>query len=273
VFPDQLDIVREIESDRPDIAEKTLFLVPGEEFVDAHLWKHTDLESPRLYPYIEKEQYIAAYRERRKDVCAFDWGDSPHDDVLLTHFRKMATISPYIAKSIEREITFIIKGRASETVLTVDFSTGTVQKDLGTNPLYVLTAPASSVMAVLDGKATWDDIFLSCRIIFDERGKRFIPHYKPLMRYMDSAMLRKLEHYEKILTGLGEDITMIEVTFGKEIFRIQRFCPHAGLDLKANGRINEDGTITCLGHRFNLRTGECVNAHHYSLKVMKTEVV
>ena len=101
---------------------------------------------------------------------------------------------------------------------------------------------------------------------FDERTDAFVAHFKPLLRYMDAELFRELEHYERRLDGEEETI---DVMFGGETFRVQRRCPHAGTDLEYHGRVNDDGTITCLAHRFrfDLRSGECKNARGYRLKV------
>jgi UDP-MurNAc hydroxylase len=269
VFPDQLDIVREIERDRPDIAEKTLFLLPGEALSDTGLWSTIDLTAARLLPYTQKEAYIAAYAQRRRDVCSFDWGEPPADDLLLPYFQHMATLSPYISRHIGGDITFIVQGTTCQKIYTVDFVAGQARQGISSAPLYILTVPASSLLAVLDGVATWDDIFLSFRMTFDERTDRFIAHFKALLRYMDAELLLKIAEYETHLTGEREDVPMIDVMCGGKQFRIQRLCPHAGTDLEHHGRVQDNGTITCLAHRFcfDLETGECTNAQGYRLKV------
>lgn len=269
VFPDQLDILREIEHSRVDIAAKSLFLLPGEKFDDAFLWNKVDLGSERLVPYTRKRQYIEAYRERRVDVCSLDFGDPPDDMILMAYFEKMPALSAYISACIGGEITFIIKGATSETAVTVDFSTGTTQKGTGADPLYTLTVPASCLTAVLAERATWDDIFLSLRMQFNERTDRFIPHYKTLLRYMDGELFHNVEQYEKKINVDNDKLEMIEIELGDKKMWIQRFCPHAGADLMNNGRVNADGTITCLSHRlrFDLRTGQCVNGRTYKLRV------
>ena len=117
VFPDQLDIAREIERDRPDIAEKTLFLLPGEALSDTGLWSTLDLTAARLLPYTQKEAYIAAYAQRRRDVCHFDWGEPPDDDLLLAYFQHMATLSPYMSRHIGGDMTFIVQGTTCQRAL------------------------------------------------------------------------------------------------------------------------------------------------------------
>lgn len=267
VFPDQLDVLEEVALARPDIAARSLFLLPGEPLDDRGLWRAADPASPRMAPYTDKPAYVVAYRERREDVIGFDWGALPDEGRLLEHFRKMVSLSDYISSCIGGEITFVVRGASEEKSYTVDFVRKSVRHGSSEDALYVLTVRASAVSAILDGSATWDDAFLSFRMTFDERTDRFVAHLKTLLRYMDAEVFRKLELYEKQLAG-AEEVAMIEVAFGGETFRIQRKCPHAGTDLGRHGRINPDGTITCLAHRFcfDLRTGDCLNATGYRLK-------
>jgi UDP-MurNAc hydroxylase len=269
VFPDQLDILCEIQRSRADIAAKSLFLLPGEKFDDAHLWSEIDLESERLIPYTRKSEYIEAYRQRRQEFCSLELVEPPDDNILMAYFGTMPALSEYISTCIGGALTFTIKGATSETVITVDFSTGTTHKGTVANPLYTLTIPASSLVAVLAGRATWDDIFLSLRMQFDEQAERFVPHYKTLLRYMDSELFDRIELYERGINADNDGMEMMEVDLCDGKVWIQRFCPHAGADFLYNGRVNADGTITCLSHRlsFDLRTGRCVNGRTYQLRV------
>jgi len=123
VFPDQLDIVRHIEGDRPGIAAQTLFLLPGEEFDDRYLWKVTDLKSKRLLPYTRKSECLDSYRQRRRDTCTLDWGDPINEELLFGYFNEMATCWPYMSGKIGGEVSFIVKGRSSSQAYTVDFAT------------------------------------------------------------------------------------------------------------------------------------------------------
>ena len=269
VFPDQLDIVRHIERDRPTLAAQTLFLLPGDEFDDRYLWKATDLKSKRLLPYTQKSEYLDSYRQRRRDTCTLDCGDPIDEGLLFGYFNEMATCWPYMSEKIGGEVSFIVKGRSSSQAYTVDFATRGAGKGTSYRPLYTITAPAASIAAILEGSATWDDILLSLRVVIDEKVANYIPHLKPLLRYMDTEVFALLERYERQFEDPEIDTSFMEVRLGDDVFCIQRFCPHAGNDLQYNGRLNDDGTITCLAHRlcFDIKTGECVNARGYRLKV------
>ncbi len=267
VFPDQLDILDHFQQHAPDIASRALCVLPGEELCDERLWTRTDRGEARLHPYTHKADYLAAYALRRADLNSYDWGGMPEDSRLIEHFTHMATVSPWAAEKIGGALVFEIVGRSAKTSFTVDFATGTAYRGASATPLYVLTAPAASVAAVIAGEATWDDVFLSLRMTFDERTDRFVAHFKTLLKYLDPAILQAVEAHES--RAAGAEVPMITVRSGDSDHCIQRLCPHAGADLAVHGQVDGEGTITCMAHRFrfDLRTGACLNTQGYALRV------
>jgi UDP-MurNAc hydroxylase len=268
VFPDQLDILDHFREHAPDVASRALCVLPGEELCDERLWTRTDRREARLDPYTHKADYLAAYALRRADLTSHDRGELPSDSDILEHLSHLATVSPWAAEKIGGALVFEIVGRSAKASFTVDFATRTARRGGCATPLYVLTAPAASVAAVIAGEATWDDVFLSLRMTFDERTDRFVAHFKTLLKYPDPAVMNAVEAHES--RAAGSEVAMITVRSGDGEHCIQRLCPHAGADLSVHGQIDGDATITCLAHRFrfDLRTGACLNARGYSLRVL-----
>ncbi|HGY92853.1 MAG TPA: hypothetical protein ENK43_16935 [Planctomycetes bacterium] len=271
VFPDQLDITRHFASRRPDIAERCWFTMPGDRLDDDHLFSRTDLTDPRFQAYTDKASYIEGYRERRMDLLPYDWGDLPPMGETLAHFRRMATVSPWASEKIGGSVDFVIHGKRDKATYSVDFARGLAAEGPSANPLYVLEAPAASVHEVLEGRATWDDVMLSLRMVFRERTPRFVPHLKTLLKYQDAETLERLAEYEEKLQRRAATEETIRVESHGKCFRIARHCPHAGVDLLRHGEVNDDGTITCMAHRFrfDLSSGECLNAKGFRLEVRR----
>ena len=272
VFPDQLEILREFDNSNPDISSRSYLVVPGEMLADHFLYRRADLSAPRLLAYTQKKEYICQYAARRADLPPFDWGRLPSETKALAYFSHMARLSPYIGNSIGGAVTFVAReSDGLEHAFTVDFATFDARLGRDRNALYVLTFPASCLEPVMIGLKTWDDIFLSMRMTFDERTDRFLPHLKTLLKYMYPPVFAAAQRYERHLVGEDSKIDMIEVEAGGRRHRIQRLCPHAGADLERQGLVSDDGSITCLAHRFcfDLTTGECLNARGYRLKVEK----
>lgn len=271
VFPDQLDVVRHYEKAAPKIADKCYFVVPGDHLDDRHLWRSTDLANPRYRAFTQKAAYVEEYARSREDLLRFDRGAMPPRTELLEHFKKMAACSDYAAKKIDGEVTFIILARDDEAAFTVDFKTKSARPGRSAEPLYILTAPASSVADVLKDLATWDDVMLSVRMTWDERTDRFVQHLKTLLKYMDRTLLENVARYEESMQDPASRLPTMDVTLDDGTWRIQRICPHSGADLLVHGQVDPSGTVTCMAHRFifDVRSGRCRNAAGWKLKTTK----
>lgn len=273
VFPDQLDIVRTFDREAPQLTRRAYFVMPGDTLSDDHLWSQVDLTRPRYRAYTDKAAYVAEYRERRGDAVRFDPGEPPDPEELRAFFEAMVGCWPSARRHIDGSLGFVVQGRETSSEWTVDFRTGVVGRGLAEDALYVLTAPASSVAAVMAGEATWDDVFLSLRTTFDERTDRFVPHVKTLMRYLDREILDEVDRYEREMRDPDREVPTLDVRLPDGVYRIQRQCPHAGADLAFHGTVDADGTITCMSHRFrfDVRTGRCTNVAGWSLRTQKVD--
>jgi len=265
VFPDQLDVLRHFEAAEPEVARRCYLAVPGETLSDELLFARADLAQPRLAPYADKPAYLRAYAARRADVAAFDWGTAPADGELTRYFARMAVLSPAMSDAIGGAVTFVAREASGREVpYTVDFATRRARPGRADDALYVLTFPAACLHDVIAGRTTWDDVFLSLRMRFEERTDRFIVHLKTLLRYMDPVVLAAVDAYERDLRGAAVETFVVDAPGGR--YRVQRRCPHAGGDLE-QGTVDGDGGITCLAHRFcfDLDSGECRNVRGYRI--------
>lgn len=273
VFPDQLDVLRHLDRSDPALARRCYLAVPGEVLSDKLLFARADLCAPRLAPYAHKHEYLEAYAARRADLPAFDWGRVPEPAACLRYFARMASLSRPMSDAIGGAVTFAAReASGAEVAYTVDFATRRARPGRDDAALYVLTFPASCLHDLLDGRTTWDDVFLSLRMQFEERTDRFVVHLKTLLRYMDPDLFAAALAHERALSSAGADETFeVESPGGR--YRVQRRCPHAGTDLASQGRVDADGSITCLAHRFcyDLDSGECRNARGYRIRTERIE--
>jgi hypothetical protein len=104
--------------------------------------------------------------------------------------------------------------------------------------IYVLSFPASCLHDLIAGRATWDDVFLSLRVRFEERTDRFIMHPKTLLRYMDPAVFAAVEEYEHTMQGDAVETFVLEAPRGR--YLLQRLCPHAATDLERQGQVDAE---------------------------------
>jgi UDP-MurNAc hydroxylase len=267
VFPDQLDVLRHFEAAHPDIARRAYLVVPGEALADDLLFERADLSQARLEPYTRKAEHLRAYAARRADLPVLDLGTAPGPAELADYFSRMATLSSYMSGRIGGPVTFVAREASGrEVAYTVDFAAGCARPGRDDGALYVLTTPAACLHDLIAGRATWDDVFLSLRMRFEERTDRFILHLKTLLRYMDPAVFSALEAYELAAPAGVDDTFELDTPRGR--YRVQRRCPHAGTDLESHGSVDSEGGLTCLAHRFcfDLDSGECRNVRGYRLR-------
>lgn len=265
VFPDQSEVLAHFRAAVPAMHARAYFAVPGDELDDRVLAERARPGDPRLAPYADKPAYLRAYAARRP-AAAFDWGRAPAEPALRAYFESMPRLSPALSAAIGGPVTFAARDAGgAETAWTVDFASATARPGRDDAALYVLSFPASCLGPLLEGRATWDDLFLSMRVVFEERTDRFIVELKTLLRYMDAALFRAIEEHERRQAGAAD---CFELESGGRRLRVQRRCPHAGADLEAHGRVSE-GVLTCLSHRFrfDLSDGRCLNARGHRLRV------
>jgi hypothetical protein len=114
VFPDQFVVLKSFSNIRPDIVERSYFVMPGEFLTEKSLWNviQTELanDGSRFAPYLHKEKYISDYANRRCSILGLDRGE-PDTAKLLRYFQRMTKISAFISKSIDGEVTFVVKGK------------------------------------------------------------------------------------------------------------------------------------------------------------------
>lgn len=266
VFPDQMEVLRDIESRRSDITDKSLFLLPGEDFDEENLWSNIDFTDSKYFPYTNREKYITDYAKVRSRQ--FGLGGSVDQNELLNHLNYVAQVSSFMAEKIGGIIVFDVISEDVNVAVSVDFDNKLAYLGEDSEATYRIQVPASLASKVLRGSATWDEVFLSFRTKIEERGE-YLPHLKLLLKYLDHDVFDLLESFEGDLSASNEDIEMIDICSQGRKLQIQRFCPHAKTDLSRQSIINPDGTLTCLAHRltFDLNTGYCINAKGYRIRV------
>src|SRR5439155_1057278 len=102
--------------------------------------------------------------------------------------------------------------------------------------------------AVLDGRVGWEEALLSMRVNLHRDPDQFDSRLMGLLRYGNEPV-QTLQ--------MSREINCAE-TIERDGVRMQRFCPHAGEDLKHATVCN--GVIECPRHhwKWDAQTGECL---------------
>jgi UDP-MurNAc hydroxylase len=111
---------------------------------------------------------------------------------------------------------------------------------------------------------SWEDLFLTLRFIAFRTPDRYNQHLFTLLKMADHSALREIATQEIALAARQPEDTFTLSSNGTQ-YEVQRFCPHAGADLRTGKVV--DGCLVCPNHgwRFRLETGECIETQGYQI--------
>ncbi len=111
--------------------------------------------------------------------------------------------------------------------------------------------------AILNGRVAWEDFFLSLRFTALRRPDVYNDYLLGLLKFAFRDTLDAVEHYESARPASDR----ITVAAEGASYSVQRFCPHAGADLRDTSQVVAGRVLRCLNHyyEFDLETGRCLN--------------
>jgi UDP-MurNAc hydroxylase len=227
---------------------------------DPH-WKEFD--------FARKDEYLADYARRREPVITAYLASirAPQPDLydrFARHMNDLVGAHAYIARRVSMPVLFEIQGPHGGHWL-VDFRKDrdvVSRVEPGTYP-YAFYIESRFLQAVLDGRLTFDALFLSLRFAAHRDPDLYSEDLMTLLKRDDRESLKLIENH---LRGGGKT-EYIEIESEGRRYRIEKFCPHAGGNLqRADVR---DGVITCPVHgwKFRLSDGHCLTARYRNLEV------
>ncbi|HEU4915979.1 MAG TPA: MBL fold metallo-hydrolase [Acidimicrobiia bacterium] len=262
IFPDQDQAIRWL-ADR-GIGE-TVRLLPGD------VW---DADTRTKEPTLEWENfsfdggsYLTDYAARRVSQVAAVRARYPAPTESLwplfrEYFGHVLSMSPYFNEKIGIRVGFDIPDLGG---WAVDFRPGRegVFRDMG-ECQYVYRFESRWLWPILEGKVPWEDFLLSLRFRAWRHPDLYNDHLLGLLKFAWPEALEAVEVYE---TSPATEETIVVESDGK-LYRIQRYCPHAGQDLLETGEVLPGGVIRCLGHHyeFDLATGLCLTGRGGQLR-------
>jgi len=181
-------------------------------------------------------------------------------DAFVEHFHRLGEMSPYFRERIDMTVRFEITGQV-EGRWDVDFRPQGVKVDLGgsaSEVQYRFKVDSRWLAPVIFGEIAWEDLFLSLRIGCWRDPDIYNDYLIGLLKHAEPEALSAIERHER-----GRDSgETLEVTAPGGVYKIGRYCPHAGEDLAIGAVMLENDVLRCLGHNleFDLKTGTCLNA-------------
>jgi UDP-MurNAc hydroxylase len=269
IFPDQAQVIGWLKAEGIDSTE---LLLPGDTWDAQARRKESDPEWDG-FSFADQEEYLAEYAGRRTSQVAAVRSRYPEpEDSLWDRFREyfehVLDMSPYFNEKVGMRVGFEVTGPGGGT-FSVDFRPGSegVFSELG-DCQYAYRLESRWLAPILDRKVPWEDFFLSLRFQARRDPDLYNDHLLGLLKF---AWPEALEAVEKFETAMDAEETILVRSEGRT-YRIQRYCPHAGQDLRETAELLPGGVIRCLGHHyeFDLETGQCLTG---KIKPLRSERV
>ena len=266
IFPDQVVFIDEMRRHGED---NGLLMIPGSaaDISGSELVSLThpvsDEEVMRLFT-TGKEQYIADYAERQRDVIAAEKSAWAADDgvPLIEPLRRK--FEPVMARSdlICDGIGYPVALFMGDQTVVVDFPKRMVREPIPDERYrYSFDIAPELVRTVLrDDEYDWTNtIFLSTRFV----ARRIGGYNEYLYTFFKCLTEERIAYADGWFAEAHDD----NATVVKDGWKIQRRCPHLKADLTTFGHIDGDH-LTCdlHGWEWNLETGRCLTSKAHPIR-------
>jgi UDP-MurNAc hydroxylase len=181
----------------------------------------------------------------------------------------MLTLSPYFNRKINMPVGFHITGPGGGE-WTVDFRAGQEKVTQGIHGCgYKFKFASRWLPMLIDGSTPWEDFLLSLRLQASRDPDLYNDHLLGLLKFADREALKAVEDFE---TAEKAD-EWITIHSEGRLYKVSRYCPHAGNDLLQTGEILPGGILQCGAHHydFDLKSGRCINSECAPLQVKLLE--
>jgi UDP-MurNAc hydroxylase len=258
IFPDQQQVLNWLEKKE---INNTVLLLPGDVF-DITLNKKEADPMWNGFSFEERNSYILDYAKRRASHITALKERYPEPSEYLwqrfqNYFQHLLAMSPYFNNKIGMRVGFEIIGSGGGK-WSVDFRPGLegVYEEMG-DCSYGYRFDSRWLMPLLSGELPWEDFFLSLRFQAWRNPDIYNDHLLGLLKFARQETLKAVEDYENSMNSTER----ISIHSQGHTYQVQRYCPHAGVDLLEVGEVLPGGILRCLGHHyeFDLETGKCLN--------------
>ncbi|MEP6601846.1 MAG: Rieske 2Fe-2S domain-containing protein [Nitrospirota bacterium] len=221
------------------------------------------------FDFAKKDVYLRDYASRRAPTIAAYRASFPAARPGLfaqfsQYINRLAGAHPYLMSRINMAVLFQIEGPHGGSWLA-DFrrARDMVVKVEGGQYPYSFWIAGCYLQSVLDGDISFDSLFLSLRFRARRDPDLYNQDLMTLLKRDDTAALRAVEAHRRQENKKEH----IELEAVGAVYRVEKFCPHAGGNLE-HARI-ENGVLTCPFHgwKFRVADGKCLTAQCRDLDI------
>jgi len=269
VFPDQNDILPFV---KDKIKSKINCMNPGDYVIldtnDISFHNNNDFD------YTKKEQFLRQYQKKRAPIIEHYLNSIPEAsenlyDLFIKYLIILFAKNDYLVSNVDQLIEFDVSGPHGGQ-WQVDFRQKPPKffRIPTGKPQYKLHIDSRFLNLILRGQLLWEELFLSMRFNAEREPDVYNWPLFSLLRYGHDVNLLDLIELTELRTKAP---TTANVKYDNKLFKIQKFCPHLGEDLR--GGSIKNGVLTCPRHnwKFDLyNDGKCIFGGNKDLKIYET---
>lgn len=237
----------------------TAVLLPGDAWNAEAQVKTAD---PRWdgFSFADRWEHLRDYAARRRPqldvvLARFPEPGEPLEGPFRAYMEDLLSMSPYFNGRINMRVGFDVRGPGGGE-WAVDFRPGHEGVYPGLEGCgYRYTFESRWLPPILDGRISWEDLFLSLRFTAWREPDLYNEHLLGLLRLADRDALQAVKEVET--TPVNE--RRITIHSEGKVYSVSRYCTHAGGDLLEAGEVLPGGILRCLVHyyEFDLGSGQC----------------
>lgn len=257
IFPDQNDIISIISS---RLNCKFNMMQPDDE-VSINNSK-IEFTNNNKFDYSQKETLLKEYQQKRLPIIKnyLKQIPNPRNDLyekFQDYFKEIFSYSSHFISNIQQLIEFDVTGNYGGT-WQIDFRNDIPQflNEKNEPANYKFSLDSKYMNLILDDEINWEDFLLSLRLKISRSPDMYNGSLFSVLQYgRNPLLIQRAENYEL----RSKSPTTINVQDNNKMFKIQRFCPHLGEDLKSCSI--ENGILVCPRHQWNFdlhSDGKCV---------------
>ncbi len=254
IFPDQNDIIPEIEG---KLISKYNMMQPNDDVI-LNSNSEIHFENKNSFDFSNKKELLLEYKQTRLPIIENFLKDIPSTknelyENFCEFFNDIFNYSGYFTSKVEQLVEFEIAGDYGGN-WQIDFNENFPKiydhKIKESNYKFILDSKFLNL--ILQEKINWEDFLLSLRLKISRNPDVYNGALFALLQYGRSPLL--IQRAENFELRSKSPIT-INVQDKNKMYKIQKFCPHLGEDLK-NATI-KDGILICPRHQWNFDLNSC----------------
>jgi len=253
IFPDQHDFIPEIEG---RLVSNYNMMQPD----DNVILNSTEIsfENKNTFDFSNKRELLLEYKKKRLPVIENYLNNIPNPkndlhEIFCEFFNDIFNYSSYFTSKVEQLVEFEITGDFGGN-WQIDFNDEhpKIYDHKIKESNYKFTLDSKYLNLILNEQINWEDFLLSLRLKISRTPDVYNGALFALLQYGRSPLLiQRAENYEL----RSKSPITINVQDNNKMYKIQKFCPHLGEDLK-NSTI-KDGILVCPRHQWNFDLNSC----------------